>query len=176
MIGAHRPGLRFPGAAPQRWGLVLRQPIDEKDRIDPVDPGACLALDSTKLRAALPGRLPPSRVHPACRSVTRSSATCRSLTGPEVDLGSTNAAGAGCKAKRYSSASNRCTRARQNAQAQRHRQALDQFVIGQEDAKKIVAVAVYSHYRKIERAQARRHRRRQEQRAARSARPAPARR
>ena len=28
---------------------------------------------------------------------------------------------------------------------------LDQFVVGQEDAKKIVAVAVYAHYRKIER-------------------------
>ena len=26
---------------------------------------------------------------------------------------------------------------------------LDQYVIGQEDAKKILAVAVYSHYRKI---------------------------
>jgi len=29
---------------------------------------------------------------------------------------------------------------------------LDQFVVGQDDAKKIVAVAVYAHYRKIERA------------------------
>jgi hypothetical protein len=28
-----------------RWGLVLRQPIYEKDRIDPVDPGHTLALD-----------------------------------------------------------------------------------------------------------------------------------
>ena len=28
-----------------RWGLVLRQPIYEKDRIDPVDPGATLRLD-----------------------------------------------------------------------------------------------------------------------------------
>jgi len=28
-----------------RWGLVLRQPIYEKDRIDPVDPSATLALD-----------------------------------------------------------------------------------------------------------------------------------
>ena len=28
---------------------------------------------------------------------------------------------------------------------------LDQFVVGQEDAKKILAVAVYAHYRKIER-------------------------
>src|SRR5262249_15728902 len=28
-----------------RWGIVLRQPIYEKDRIDPVDPSARLALD-----------------------------------------------------------------------------------------------------------------------------------
>jgi hypothetical protein len=28
-----------------RWGLVLRQPIYEKDRIDPVDPAASLKLD-----------------------------------------------------------------------------------------------------------------------------------
>jgi hypothetical protein len=28
-----------------RWGLVLRQPIYEKDRIDPVDPAAKLKLD-----------------------------------------------------------------------------------------------------------------------------------
>ena len=29
----------------ERWGLVLRQPIYEKDRLDPVDPAAKLALD-----------------------------------------------------------------------------------------------------------------------------------
>jgi SnoaL-like protein len=28
-----------------RWGLVLRQPIYEKDRLDPLDPAADLALD-----------------------------------------------------------------------------------------------------------------------------------
>jgi len=32
-----------------RWGVVRRQPIYEKDRIDPVDPSASLALDSQKL-------------------------------------------------------------------------------------------------------------------------------
>jgi SnoaL-like domain len=32
-----------------RWGLVLRQPIYEKDRLDPVDPGARLELDQTLL-------------------------------------------------------------------------------------------------------------------------------
>ena len=29
----------------RRWGIVLRQPIYEKDRMDPVDPAAKLALD-----------------------------------------------------------------------------------------------------------------------------------
>jgi hypothetical protein len=32
-----------------RWGVVLRQPIYEKDRMDPVDPFAKLALDATLL-------------------------------------------------------------------------------------------------------------------------------
>ena len=32
-----------------RWGLVLRQPIYEKDRIDPVDPSAALSLDRALL-------------------------------------------------------------------------------------------------------------------------------
>ncbi len=32
-----------------RWGLVLRQPIYEKDRLDPVDPAAKLALDRNLL-------------------------------------------------------------------------------------------------------------------------------
>ena len=32
-----------------RWGLVLRQPIYEKDRIDPIDPAATLVLDATRL-------------------------------------------------------------------------------------------------------------------------------
>jgi hypothetical protein len=31
------------------WGLVLRQPIYEKDRLDPVDPGARLELDDALL-------------------------------------------------------------------------------------------------------------------------------
>jgi hypothetical protein len=33
-----------------RWGMVLRQPIYEKDRIDPVDPSAKLTLDQDLLR------------------------------------------------------------------------------------------------------------------------------
>ncbi|MGE9006956.1 nuclear transport factor 2 family protein [Leptospira interrogans] len=32
-----------------RWGVVLRQPIYEKDRIDPVDPSASLQLDRDRL-------------------------------------------------------------------------------------------------------------------------------
>jgi hypothetical protein len=32
-----------------RWGIVLRQPIYEQDRLDPVDPGATLALDPSLL-------------------------------------------------------------------------------------------------------------------------------
>ena len=33
----------------KRWGFVLRQPIYEKDRMDPVDPGTPLHLDQTLL-------------------------------------------------------------------------------------------------------------------------------
>ena len=33
-----------------RWGLVLRQPIYEKDRLDPVDPAAKLELDQKLLK------------------------------------------------------------------------------------------------------------------------------
>ena len=36
-----------------QWGIVRRQPIYEKDRIDPIDPAATLRLDTEKL-AALP--------------------------------------------------------------------------------------------------------------------------
>ena len=32
-----------------RWGIVLRQPIYEKDRLDPVDPAATLSLDADVL-------------------------------------------------------------------------------------------------------------------------------
>jgi hypothetical protein len=34
-----------------RWGMVLRQPIYEKDRIDPVDPAARLAIDPATLNS-----------------------------------------------------------------------------------------------------------------------------
>jgi SnoaL-like domain len=32
-----------------RWGIVLRQPIYEKDRLDPIDPAADLVLDRDRL-------------------------------------------------------------------------------------------------------------------------------
>jgi hypothetical protein len=41
-----------------RWGLVRRQPIYEKDRIDPVEPGARVALDPELL-----GRFPEGYRH-----------------------------------------------------------------------------------------------------------------
>ena len=41
------------GENPGRWGLVHRQPIYEKDRVDPIDPAAILVLDQGKL-ATLP--------------------------------------------------------------------------------------------------------------------------
>ena len=40
------------------WGIVLRQPIYEKDRLDPIDPAASLALDSDRL-----GRFPAGYRH-----------------------------------------------------------------------------------------------------------------
>ncbi len=42
-----------------RWGLVLRQPIYEKDRLDPVDPSAKLTLDQESAQA-VSRRLPAS--------------------------------------------------------------------------------------------------------------------
>jgi hypothetical protein len=33
----------------ERWGIVLRQPIYEKDRLDPLNPSATLALDAEEL-------------------------------------------------------------------------------------------------------------------------------
>ena len=42
----------------ERWGIVLRQPIYEKDRLDPVDPAASLKLDPERL-----GRFPAGYRH-----------------------------------------------------------------------------------------------------------------
>lgn len=38
-----------------KWGFVLRQPIYEKDRVDPVDPSARISFDKDKLASMPPG-------------------------------------------------------------------------------------------------------------------------
>jgi len=50
VAGARSPcqALR-PAIRKGRWRLVLRQPIYEKDRIDPVDPGTHIKLDAALL-------------------------------------------------------------------------------------------------------------------------------
>lgn len=66
-----------------RWGLVLRQPIYEKDRLDPVDPSAALKLDADLLM-----RFPEGYRHLAYLQ-TRIGYTVKTdmpgLDGPEVE-------------------------------------------------------------------------------------------
>jgi hypothetical protein len=65
-----------------RWAIVRRQPIYEKDRLDPVEPGAKLALD-----AALLGKFPEGYRHLAYLQ-TKAGFNVRlglpGLRGPEV--------------------------------------------------------------------------------------------
>ncbi len=66
-----------------RWGLVLRQPIYEKDRLDPVDPAATLSLDP-----ALLGRFPAGYRHLAYLQTLIGYEVKRDmpgLDGPEVE-------------------------------------------------------------------------------------------
>jgi hypothetical protein len=66
-----------------RWGLVLRQPIYEKDRLDPVDPAATLKLDQELLR-----RFPEGYRHLAYLQTQIGYAVKRDmpgLRGPEVE-------------------------------------------------------------------------------------------
>jgi hypothetical protein len=66
-----------------RWGLVLRQPIYEKDRIDPVDPRESLSLDPTVLE-----RFPEGYRHLAYLQTAIGFDVKRDmpgLTGPEVE-------------------------------------------------------------------------------------------
>jgi hypothetical protein len=66
-----------------RWGLVLRQPIYEKDRIDPVDPTAVLALDNRRL-----GNFPEGYRHLAYLQTQLGydvKPDMPGLTGPEVE-------------------------------------------------------------------------------------------
>jgi SnoaL-like domain len=66
-----------------RWGLVLRQPIYEKDRLDPLDPAAILKLDQELL-----GRFPEGYRHLAYLQTQIGYAVKRDmpgLRGPEVE-------------------------------------------------------------------------------------------
>jgi hypothetical protein len=66
-----------------RWGLVLRQPIYEKDRLDPVDPAATLELDRELL-----SRFPPGYRHLAYLQTRIGYEVKRDmpgLQGPEVE-------------------------------------------------------------------------------------------
>jgi hypothetical protein len=64
-----------------RWGLVLRQPIYEKDQLDVVDPSARLALDAAKLSS-----FPAGYRHLAyLQRLERSHGQARHAAGAEVD-------------------------------------------------------------------------------------------
>ena len=66
-----------------RWGLVLRQPIYEKDRLDPVDPAAKLVLDQ-----ALLARFPEGYRHLAYLQTKigyQVKPDMPGLEGPELD-------------------------------------------------------------------------------------------
>jgi hypothetical protein len=66
-----------------RWAIVLRQPIYEKDRIDPVDPAAALTLDRELLSA-----FPVGYQHLAYLQTQLGFAVKRDmpgLRGPEVE-------------------------------------------------------------------------------------------
>ena len=66
-----------------RWGLVLRQPIYERDRIAPVDPNASVNLDP-----ALLGRFPEGYRHLAYLQTRNGQSVKRDmpgLAGPELD-------------------------------------------------------------------------------------------
>src|SRR5271165_4913916 len=66
-----------------RWGIVLRQPIYEKDRLDPVDPAAALELDSAQLQ-----RFPVGYRHLAYAQSAIGydiKLDMPGLTGPEVE-------------------------------------------------------------------------------------------
>ena len=66
-----------------RWGIVLRQPIYEKDRMDPVDPAARLELDRQQL-----DRFPAGYRHLAYLQAGigyQVKPDMPGLTGPEVE-------------------------------------------------------------------------------------------
>ena len=61
----------------ERWGMVLRQPIYEKDRVDPIDPAARRGSNSIKPRWRSSRRATGIWRTSRLRSATRSSSTCR---------------------------------------------------------------------------------------------------
>jgi hypothetical protein len=66
-----------------RWGLVLRQPIYEKDRLDPVDPAAKIVLDQDLLK-----RFPEGYRHLAylqSRIGYKVKTDMPGIEGPELD-------------------------------------------------------------------------------------------
>ena len=66
-----------------RWGLVVRQPIYEKDRVDPIDPAARLQLDTERL-----AEFPAGYRHLAYIQTQIGYTVKRDmpqLTGPEVE-------------------------------------------------------------------------------------------
>ena len=66
-----------------KWGMVLRQPIYEKDRVDPVDPAARLELDQAEL-----AKLPKGYRHLAYIQLGigyKVKMDMPQLTGPEVE-------------------------------------------------------------------------------------------
>ena len=65
-----------------RWGMVLRQPIYEKDRVDPIDPAATLLIDQARL-----AEFPKGYCHLAYIQTQIGYTVKRDmpqLTGPEV--------------------------------------------------------------------------------------------
>ena len=66
-----------------RWGIVLRQPIYEKDRLDPVDPGARLELDPAVLARFPAGYRHLAYLQTSIGYKVKEDMPC--LTGPVVE-------------------------------------------------------------------------------------------
>jgi hypothetical protein len=68
----------------ERWGIVLRQPIYEKDRVDPVDPSVSLSLDRAALAAFPKGYRHLAYIQTQLGYSVKPDMP--QLTGPEVEL------------------------------------------------------------------------------------------